>query len=315
MSRESRCQVAFAIAALAVLAAATVPIAAEAAEAAAEPTQLMIRCDDVGMCHGVNTAVRELIASGVPFSTSVMFACPWYREAVEILKDHLEIGVGVHLTLNSEWEHYKWGPVLGAARVPSLVDANGHFHPSEAAFAAAGPKLDEVRMELDAQIGRALASGLRIDYLDFHMLTAVSTPELQTIVEQLAAKHRLGISRYFGERSVSLWDVAPDRKLPRLLEFVRRAPPGLNLVVIHLGTDTPEMAALVDSNYAADPFRVAIHRQAELDAISSPAFRAAVAERGIELLTYRHLVQQRGLAAMVAPEVIGSYSTAFADPP
>jgi len=315
MSRESRSRVAFAIATLAVLAAATVPMPVEAAEAAADPTQLMIRCDDVGMCHAVNTAVRALIASGVPFSTSVMFACPWYREAVEILADHPEIGVGVHLTLNSEWEHYKWGPVLGAARVPSLVDANGHFFASESEFAAAGPKLDEVRMELEAQIERALASGLRIDYIDFHMLTAVSTPELQAIVEQLAAKHRLGISRYFGERSVSLWDVAPGRKLPRLLEFVRQAPPGLNLVVIHLGTDTPEMAALVDSNYAADPFRVAIHRQAELDAISSPAFRAAVAERGIELLTYRDLVQRRGLDGMVAPVVIGSYSTTFTDTP
>jgi len=311
MSRESRCRVAFAIAALAVLGAATVPLPVEAAE----PTQLMIRCDDVGMCHAVNTAVRELLASGVPFSTSVMFACPWYWEAVEILRDHPEIGVGVHLTLNSEWEHYKWGPVLGAARVPSLVDRTGHFFASESEFAAARPDLEEVRAELDAQIERALASGLRIDYIDFHMLTAVSTPELQAIVEQLAAKHRLGISRYFGERSVSLWDVAPGRKLPRLLEFVRQAPPGLNLVVIHLGTDTPEMAALVDSNYAADPFRVAIHRQAELDAISSPAFRAAVAQRGIELLTYRDLVQRRGLEGMQAPAVIGSYSTTFTENP
>jgi predicted glycoside hydrolase/deacetylase ChbG (UPF0249 family) len=280
-----------------------------------EPTQLMIRCDDVGMCHGVNTAVRELAATGLPFSTSVMFACPWYREAVEILVDHPEIGVGVHLTLNSEWEHYKWGPVLGAGKVPSLVDANGHFHPTETAFAAAGPDLEEVRAELEAQIERALATGLRIDYIDFHMLTAVSTPELQAIVERLAAKHRLGISRYFGERSVSLWDVPPGRKLPRLLEFVRQAPPGLNLVVIHLGTDSPEMAALIDSNYAADPFRVAIHRQAELDAISSPALRAALTEQGVELLTYRSLIERRGLEGMKSPEVITSYSTSFTDTP
>jgi predicted glycoside hydrolase/deacetylase ChbG (UPF0249 family) len=311
MSRKSRSSIAFAVASLAVILVATGAVAAEAVD----PTQLMIRCDDVGMCHGVNTAVRKLLATGLPFSTSVMFACPWHLEAVEILRGHPEVGVGVHLTLNSEWEHYKWGPVLGASQVPSLVDANGHFHPSEAGFAAAGPRLDEVRMELEAQIERALASGLRIDYIDFHMLTAVSTPELQEIVEQLAAKHRLGISRYFGERSVSLWDVAPGRKLPRLLEFVRQAPPGLNLVVIHLGTDTPEMSALVDSNYAADPFRVAIHRQAELDAISSPAFQAAVTEGGIELLTYRDLVQRRGLDGMVAPEVIGSYSTSFTDTP
>ena len=315
MSSESHSRVAFAIVALSAVAAAAVPLTAGSVKPAAEPTQLMIRCDDVGMCHGVNMAVRELLATGLPFSTSVMFACPWYLEAVEILKDHPEVGVGVHLTLNSEWAHYKWGPVLGAARVPSLVDSSGHFFASEADFAAAGPNLDEVRAELEAQIERALASGLRIDYIDFHMLTAVSTPELQAIVEQLAAKHRLGISRYFGERSVSLWDVAPGRKLPRLLEFVRQAPPGLNLVVLHLGTDSPEMAALVDLNYAADPYRVSIHRQAELDAATSPAFRAALEGAGISLLTYRDLVAQRGLAGMKAPEVITSYSTTFADAP
>ena len=311
MSREVRSRIAFVVALLMFLIIAAMPVTGRAAE----PTQLMIRCDDVGMCHGVNTAVRELLATGLPFSTSVMFACPWHLEAVEILKDHPEVGVGVHLTLNSEWEHYKWGPVLGAARVPSLVDSSGHFFASEADFAAAGPKIDEVRAELEAQIERALASGLRIDYIDFHMLTAVSTPELQAIVEQLAAKHRLGISRYFGERSVSLWDVAPGRKLPRLLDAVRQARPGLNLVVLHLGTDSPEMAALVDLNYAADPYRVAIHRQAELDAVTSPAFRAALAASGIELDTYRDLVQRRGLEGMKAPEVITSYSTSFAENP
>ncbi|HOC42394.1 MAG TPA: ChbG/HpnK family deacetylase [Thermoanaerobaculales bacterium] len=311
MSRDSRTRVAFAVASLILLVVVSAPQAAETAE----PTQLMIRCDDVGMCHGVNTAVRELLATGLPFSASVMFACPWHLEAVEILRDHPEVGVGVHLTLNSEWEHYKWGPVVGAAKVPSLVDANGHFHPTETAFAAAGPNLDEVRVELEAQIQRALATGLRIDYIDFHMLTAVSTPDLQAIVEQLAAKHGLGISRYFGERSVSLWDVAPGRKLPRLLESVRQARPGLNLVVLHVGTDTPEMAALIDSNYAADPYRVAIHRQAELEAVTSPAFWAALQTSGIELLNYRDLVQRRGLAAMKAPEVIGSYSTSFTETP
>ncbi len=182
--------------------------------------ELVIRCDDVGMCHAGNMAVRKLIASGIPFSTSVMIACPWYLEAVEILKDQPQISVGIHLTLNSEWKHYKWGPVLGPSEVPTLVDENGHFHTTSADFAAADVDLDEVRRELRAQIDRALAAGLEIDYLDYHMLTAVSTPELTEIVEQLAKEYGLGLSRYFDERSTSLWDVAPERKLDELLEFV-----------------------------------------------------------------------------------------------
>ena len=277
------------------------------------PKQLLIRCDDIGMSHTVNMAVRELIASGVPFSTSVMITCPWYLEAVEVLKANPEIGVGIHLTLNSEWQRYKWGPVLGAAKVPSLVDANGHFYASEADFAAADVDLAEVEMELRAQIERALRAGLRVDYLDYHMLTAVSTPELRAIVERLANEYSLGLSRYFGEASVSIWDADPEDKLSSLLDHVHNAQPGLNLLVIHLGMETPEMSAMVDLNNASDPYRVAAHRQAELDAMTSPAFRAAIVEAGIELLTYKNIVKELGLDSMAPPADLTSYSSSFAE--
>jgi hypothetical protein len=284
------------------------------ATAAEVPHQLVVRCDDVGMCHSVNLAVRKLIASGIPFSTSVMFACPWYLEAVGILAQHPEIAVGVHLTLNSEWEHYKWGPVRGRSVVPSLVDANGHFLPSEEAFAARAPDIREVEAELRAQIERALASGLRIDYLDAHMQTAYSTPLLRALVEKLAREYRLGISTYFGERSASLWDVPPESKLATLLKFTRESSPGLTLLVAHLGLDGEEMTALVDTNYPQDPFRVGRHRRAELDALTSPAFRAAVAAVGFELVTYRQVIERKGLAGMVAPAQASGYSTQLQPP-
>ena len=273
--------------------------------------QLLIRCDDVGMSHTVNMAVRELLETGMPFSTSVMIACPWYLEAVEILKANPQIGVGIHLTLNSEWKDYKWGPVLGAAKVPSLVDENGHFYASEAEFAAADVSLEEVEMELRAQIERALRAGLRVDYLDYHMLTAVSTPELRTIVEQLASEYGVGLSRYFGESSVSIWADAPADKLTSLLAHMREIQPGLNMLVIHLGMETPEMSAMVDMNYEEDPYRVAVHRQAELDAITSPAFRAVIEAAGIELVTYQNVVSEIGLESMAPPEDLTSYESSF----
>ena len=271
--------------------------------------ELVIRCDDVGMCHAGNMAVKQLIGSGIPFSTSVMIACPWYLEAVEILKDQPQISVGIHLTLNSEWKHYKWGPVLGRSEVPTLVDENGHFHNTSADFAAANVDLEEVGRELRAQIDRALAAGLEVDYLDYHMLTAVSTPELTGIVEQLAREYGLGLSRYFDERSTSLWDVAPERKLDELLEFVPRVESGRpTLLVIHLGLDGPEMAALIDVNNPEDPERVGIHRQAELDALLSPEFHRAVSEHGIELVTYRDLIDRYGLDSMQRPAGEAGYS-------
>jgi predicted glycoside hydrolase/deacetylase ChbG (UPF0249 family) len=265
-------------------------------------TKLLIRCDDTGMCHTVNMAVKKLIEAGIPFSTSVMFACPWYQEAVDILKDHPKsVSVGVHLTLNSEWKNYKWGPISGKL-VPSLVDSNGYFYTSEEDFINSNFKLSEVEIELRAQIERALACGLKIDYLDHHMGTAASTPELRSLMEKLAMEYQLGISTYFSENYNTLWEISPEKKLPRLLQIMNHLDKDkTNLIVIHLGMDNPEMEALIDLNYLQDPYRVSKHRQAELEAVTCKAFDNAINKNKIILLTYRDLITDKGLETMIRP--------------
>src|SRR5688500_19577247 len=91
---------------------------------------LIIRSDDAGMSHSVNIALERLITSGLPVSVSVMFPTPWYQETVEMLKRHPSVSVGIHLTPNSEWKNYRWGPVLVRTAVPTLVAQDGFFFPS-----------------------------------------------------------------------------------------------------------------------------------------------------------------------------------------
>src|SRR5919197_2733237 len=158
-------------------------------------SELLIRIDDIGMNHSVNLALAQLAATKIPLSASVMFACPWYQEAVEILRKNPQVSVGVHLVLNSEWKYYRWGPVLGKDAVPSLVDSVGYFLPSTDQFLAHHYDLGEVERELTAQVERAERSGLKIDYVDYHMGTAVATPELRAVVERVAEKFGVGISR------------------------------------------------------------------------------------------------------------------------
>lgn len=270
---------------------------------ASEPApELLIRADDIGMNHTVNTALREFARTGLPFSASVMVPCPWFAEAAKILRDSPQVSVGIHLTLNSEWADYRWGPVLGASAVSSLVDGNGYFFHTGAELLANGMDIGEAKAELRAQVRRALNAGLDVDYLDYHMLTAVSTPELRAVVEELAAEFNVALSRYFREPSVTLWNVEPDRKLVVLLDTVNGARPGTpTLVVTHLGLETPEMNALVDANNPADPYRVAKHRAAELDALTSLAFLRAAAERNIRFVTYADLVERYGLQSMRTP--------------
>ncbi len=272
-----------------------------------DQTRLLLRVDDIGMCHAVNTAMKQFAETGIPFSTSVMFACPWYLEAVEILKAYPQISVGVHLTLNSEWQHYKWGPVLGKTVVPSLVDSNGYFFATHAEFNAHEIKVEEVEKELRAQIARARRSGVKIDYLDYHMGTAVSRPELRAIVEKLAREYNVGLSLYFGEAYQTMFHIPIESKKDSLIAAVQNLQPGkTHLMVMHVGFENPEMNALIDmdSPLMRTPdgsSLVSKHRQAELHALCSPEFRALIKTNKVAFITYRDVVAQNGLKSMKKP--------------
>ncbi|MGE5431559.1 MAG: ChbG/HpnK family deacetylase [Syntrophomonadaceae bacterium] len=261
---------------------------------------LLIRCDDIGMSHSVNMAAKELIDAGIPFSASVMFACPWYQEAVDLLKKHPEISVGVHLTLNAEWKNYRWGPVTGKNAVPSLVDSCGYFTPSRALFEANKPKLKEIEKELRAQVERAMNSGLKISYLDHHMSTAVERPEYRKIVEKLAREYHLGISTYFQERYLNtMYNDPVDKKADSLKVILSGlSQDRVNLLVCHIGKDTPELQAMEDLN-SFGLKEMSRHRQAELNGLLS--LKKEILNGSFRLINYEKLVSERGLKSMTKP--------------
>lgn len=264
--------------------------------------KLLIRCDDIGMSHSVNMAVKEVIKTGIPFSASVMFPCPWYQEAVDILKEAKHVTVGIHLTLNSEWKNYKWGPVLGKSAVPSLVDSEGYFLPTRAAFNENNPKLDEIEMELRAQIERAINSGLDIKYVDYHMGTLVEKPEYRKILVKLANEYHLGISRYLYEIDMQSMYFDPveekDDSLYKRLQELNAD--NVNLLVCHIGTDDPELRAMIDFN-ASGLKEMSRNRQSELNALTSPKLLEIIKSNNIKLITYKDLIEEIGLENMKEP--------------
>src|SRR5215213_10189318 len=277
------------------------PLAAQSSTA----PEVLLRLDDIGMNHSVNLAVEQVAKTGMPFSVSLLFACPWYQEAVEILRKYPNATVGVHLALNSEWRSYRWGPVLGKGGVPSLVDSVGYFHPSTDAFLASRYDLGEVERELSAQVERALASGLRITYLDAHMGTALATPQLREVTERVAKKYGLGISPYFGESYFSLWGVPVGSKKDSLLAHLATAArDSVNLVEVHVAERTPEMEVIFDMNAPeqnAPGAGVVEHRKAELQTMLSPELDDLARSGKIRLVTYQQLVARTGLEGMRRP--------------
>jgi len=287
---------------------ALLALAALAAPVAAQDRprpELLIRIDDLGMNHSVNMALQQLADTKMPLSASVLFVCPWYQEAVDILRKNPQISVGVHLALNSEWKWYRWGPVLGKEAVPSLVDSVGYFFSSSEQFLAHKYDLGEVDRELTAQVERALRSGLKIEYLDYHMGTAAATPELLAVVERIAEKYNVGLSHYFGEAYHSIFDVPIAEKQSAFRAYVDSLKPGpVNLVVIHVAQSTPEIQALVDMNNATqntatgDPL-MSRHRQAELDMLLQ--FARGPQARKVALVNYAAVIARMGRASMKRP--------------
>ena len=268
-----------------------------------EKIPVLIRCDDIGMCHSVNMAARQVLETGIPVSMSVMVPCPWFSEAAEMLKQYKNVSIGIHLTLNSEWKNYRWGPVLGSKAVPSLVDSVGDFFPSRSRLFANNPSLAEIEAELRAQIQKAINSGLKIDYLDHHMGAAVQTPETRAIVEKLAKEFHLGISRYFDEVGIDGWYfTAPREKADSMFKKLKTLEPGnIKLFVIHVGLEGQEMNAMEDLN-PFGPKEMSKHRMGELNGLISPAFQTELKEKKYWLVNYKMIIEENGLEAMKKPK-------------
>jgi predicted glycoside hydrolase/deacetylase ChbG (UPF0249 family) len=283
------------------LAAALLAPARTVVAQAAQAPEVLLRLDDIGMNHSVNMAVEKVAKTGMPISVSVLFACPWYQEAVEILKKYPNVTVGVHLALNSEWRGYRWGPVLGKTGVPSLVDSAGYFHPSGSAFLRSKYDLAEVERELTAQMDRAIASGLKIAYVDPHMGTALATPQLREVTERVARKYGVGISGWFGENYRSIWGVPVATKKSTFLDYLGTSKTNQpNLIEVHVAERTPEMEVIVDMNAPeqnAAGAGVVDHRTAELASMLSPELAEMARTGKIRLINYQQLIAKVGGAS------------------
>ncbi|HVW98469.1 MAG TPA: polysaccharide deacetylase family protein [Mucilaginibacter sp.] len=136
---------------------------------------LILHVDDAGMSHDSNEGAEMAIGKGVATSTSVMMPCPWVSDFKKYLDQHPETDAGLHLTLTSEWDNYRWGPVAGKAAVPGLVDKEGCL-PSTVTAVYFKATSEEVDKEIRAQLDRALSMGFKPTHLDSHMGTLFAKP-------------------------------------------------------------------------------------------------------------------------------------------
>jgi chitin disaccharide deacetylase len=260
---------------------------------------VIVHADDVGMCGATVDAFFELADGGLVSSAAVMVPCPWFPVVAARCCDRDDLDVGVHVTLTSEWEGYRWGPIASRDPASGLVDDDGYFHRHQDAWGA----IDRAaaRAEMRAQLGRAVTAGIDVTHLDTHMCSVLHG-SLTDGYARLGIAHRVPVllAREGGwlarvpESRMKAWEdeglavvdhvrcmpldgVAGD-SLAAAKRCFDELPPGLTHLILHPAADTPELRAITPD------WR---HRVADYETFRDPDLARHVRRAGIEIVGWR----------------------------
>jgi predicted glycoside hydrolase/deacetylase ChbG (UPF0249 family) len=253
-----------------------------------------------------------MVDFGLISSGAVMVPCPWFLEAAQFAVSHPEADLGAHLTLTSEWQTYRWGPVSTRDPGTGLMDEQGFFHRrSEGVWEHADP--EAVQVELEMQITHALAEGINLTHIDTHM-GSVAHPKFIGSYVQLAMKYGLplmiprmdvpaimaqqhvdeataqmlaGTLQSLEEMGLPLLDGISglelehaENRFDQAKEALLALKPGLTHFIIHPSKDTPELRHITTSWDC---------RVADYETFTSEATREFIKNEGIQVIGYRAL--------------------------
>lgn len=260
---------------------------------------LIMHADDLGVAHSVNQASIDAFNKGGISSSSIMVPCPWFSEIALYAKENPELCWGLHLTLTSEWKYYKWDGVASANKISSLINESGHFYDKVIDVVEHGA-LEEVEIEIRAQINRAMESGINVSHLDSHMGTLFSNKELFGIYVKLGKEYDLpimvpgkmvppswGLDSIVGQihypldNLIMMGQMVPDWK-KMYDDMIDKISPGLNQIIVHLGYDDAEMQAIMIDH----PDFGASWRQKDYDYVTSEAYLNKLKEQDIHLVSW-----------------------------
>jgi len=88
---------------------------------------VVIHTDDIGMCQASLAALADLVDFGLVSCGATMVPCPWFPQVAAYCRGHPSVDLGVHLTLTSEWDSYRWGPISTRDPASGLIDDEGYF--------------------------------------------------------------------------------------------------------------------------------------------------------------------------------------------
>jgi predicted glycoside hydrolase/deacetylase ChbG (UPF0249 family) len=272
---------------------------------------VIFHIDDVGVCHSSNVASFECFDFGVASCGSIIVPAPWFLETVKIYKKNPKYDLGVHLTLTSEWETYRWRALSSTDRKTGLLDSEGVlWRTLEEAVANVDPKAAEIEMR--AQIQTALDNGIDITHIDSHMGTVMDPKFLPSYIK-LAREYNLpafipnlseedlialGLGQYSKIYSVMLKKIK-ESGLPLVDHMVGDTyiettdktkyycdrfsdlKPGLTHFLFHAAKLSPELEAITPDS--------AVLRDQDYKAFTDPRIKECVQKYDLKIIGYKEI--------------------------
>jgi chitin disaccharide deacetylase len=277
---------------------------------------VIIHTDDIGLTQASVSAAKDLWAFGVITSSAVMVPCPWFPLTAQLCRETPQIDMGVHITLTSEWDEMRWGPISTRDPASGLMDSEGYFYRSTHE-AREHANIDAAAREMTMQVERALAAGIDVTHIDTHMGTVISQ-QLLPVYAQVALRFRIPafIPRYseqslrakgygaeesvFFARATQMFESAglpliddmigmpldkPANRLAQLHAALDSVPAGITHFIIHPSHDTPEARA-TNPDLAS--------RAGDYETLMDERTRAHIKASGLHTIGYRALREVMG---------------------
>ena len=121
-------------------------------------SKIIFNADDLGWSRGVNQGILKAYRYGVVNSSSWIVTTPYFDETIELIQVNQLANIGIHINLT------EGKPLL--KNHTTIVDEKGSFIRNLPNLE--GINMQEVHDEIEAQIEKALATGILINHMDTH---------------------------------------------------------------------------------------------------------------------------------------------------
>ncbi len=269
--------------------------------------RLIINADDFGYAKGSVPATIALYEAGIVTSTTAMVNQPCWPDAAAYLRDHPDLGAGVHLVMN------EGRPILPLEQVPSLADAEGRFRDGTPLLLRYGRlRTAELKAEWRAQIEKFTTdTGRPPDHLDLHCHYPYVFPAWFRVSLALAQEYqhipvRMPFDDALDHKAPEMaagngfpaWYVRwQGQRYQRLVEqYGLRRPNYFEMSFSQDGHRTVEYLLSLLSTLPDGVTELLAHpgiegwREGDYRTLLDPRVKRRIAELGIELIDYRALV-------------------------